>query len=228
MRQILLLILLIQSSCNDAFHLLIERQETERARAKLHQRLLWNDFLLEYGDGKTFKRHLRMSITSFNKLLNLLRPVIERDETMARHGSYIRPELALYATLRFLAGGSYTDVFITLGISAASFYRIVWTVIDAIYCNMDLSIKFPKTMEELTANALAFERISYNGVFQYTVGVHDGILIALQPPSNDVVSNVRSFFPVITNDMGLTFKDAPMPTAALSTLHWPALATCPT
>jgi hypothetical protein len=40
-------------------------------------------------------------------------------------GGVILPEVALYCTLRYIAGGSYSDVSFMAGISTASFYSIL-------------------------------------------------------------------------------------------------------
>ena len=59
------------------------------------------------------KRHLRMLLTSFEKLLSFIRKSLEVDSAMAQlRGGVIIPEIALYCTLCYLAGGSYTDIFL--------------------------------------------------------------------------------------------------------------------
>ena len=59
------------------------------------------------------KRHLHMSLTSFEKLLSLIRKSLKVDSAMAQlQGGVIIPEIALYCTLRYLAGGSYMDIFL--------------------------------------------------------------------------------------------------------------------
>ena len=55
------------------------------------------------------KQHLRMSLTSFEKLLSFIRMALKVDSAMV-HGVIIL-EIALYCTLHYLAGGSYTDIF---------------------------------------------------------------------------------------------------------------------
>ena len=54
-------------------------------------------------------------------LLSFLRNHIEVISSMASiRGGEILPELCLYCCLRYLAGGSYTDIMFFTGISAAS------------------------------------------------------------------------------------------------------------
>ena len=61
------------------------------------------------------KRHLHMSLTLFEKLLFFIRTSLKVDSAMVQlRGGVIIPEIALYCTLRYLAGGSYTDIFLLL------------------------------------------------------------------------------------------------------------------
>ena len=57
------------------------------------------------------KQHLRMSLTSFEKLLSFIRSSLEVDSAMAQlRDGVIIPEIALYCMLRYLASGSYSDI----------------------------------------------------------------------------------------------------------------------
>jgi hypothetical protein len=94
---------------------------------------------------------------SFDKL------VVLPGEAANRRGSAgaILPELCVYCTLWYLAGGSYLDICDSARISQqSSFYRVVWKTITAIVkCNA-LRITFPKTEEELEAAAAGFASVS--------------------------------------------------------------------
>ena len=58
------------------------------------------------------KRHLRMSLTLFEKILSFIRQSLEVDSAMAQlRDGVIIPEIVLYCTLRYIAGGSFTDIF---------------------------------------------------------------------------------------------------------------------
>ena len=71
------------------------------------QRLKWDVLLQKYGDQTNFTRHLRMSPSSFNKLLALIRPALKANELQASYrGGLIIPELRLYCCIRWIAGGS--------------------------------------------------------------------------------------------------------------------------
>jgi hypothetical protein len=55
------------------------------------------------------------------------------------------------------AGGSVHDICVCVGMSVASFYRVVRCGIDAINACPSLAIKFPITVEELMKSASEFE-----------------------------------------------------------------------
>jgi len=164
--------------------LLLEEEELKqkRARATLQQRCRWDRFVLLNHDRPMFRRHLRMTYTSFLVLLDKIRPHLPvMDEKMgALRGGIIIPELRLYATIRYLAGASYTDICFFCRISSQSFYRILYETMHAI--NRAIEIKFPSLpdMEDCAAVAASFEDISYSsGVISNCVSVLDGYLLAI-------------------------------------------------
>ena len=78
------------------------------------------------------KWHLHMSMSLFDKLLSYIRTSLEVDSDMSQlRGGVIIPEILLYCTLCYLAGGSYMDIFF-VGISKASLYCVVWKTMYAI------------------------------------------------------------------------------------------------
>ena len=165
-----------------------------RTKCKFQQRLHWEKFINDYKDRPFFRRHLRMSYESFSILLDQIRDIIDvTDEDMASlRGGKIIPEIHLYATLRYLAGGSYTDICIFCGISVASFYVVVWRTIHAI--NKTIPINFPILPKECAKVAAGFEAISHHGIFKNCVGVIDGYLLAIHTPWKCHAKNVRSYF----------------------------------
>jgi hypothetical protein len=164
---------------------------------RFEQRLNWLKLVDEQYDRDIFFRHLRMSIESFNKLLGFIRDDLVVNEEMAmRRGGAIIPELCLYCTIRWLAGGSYSDIFLFCGISKTSFYRVIWKTINSICLNSEayLKISFPKTVQECLAAASGFESISANGCIKNCVAAVDGYLLSIDVPSKKEAKNVRSFF----------------------------------
>ena len=74
-----------------------------------------------------------MSFGSFGKLVGLLQESLAVQEDMAAlQGGAILPELCVYVTLQYLAGGLYTDIFYLVGILQPSFYCVLWKTIKAI------------------------------------------------------------------------------------------------
>jgi hypothetical protein len=93
------------------FLVLIEDDEDEiirRQKTVLQQRCVWTRFVLLNKNRPLFARHLRMSYDSFMALLEqIMAGVPSLDEEMAaKRGGAIIPELRLYLTLRYLAGGA--------------------------------------------------------------------------------------------------------------------------
>jgi DDE superfamily endonuclease len=109
-------------------------------------------------------------------------------------GGAILPELRLYCALRWLAGGSYTDVSLFCGISQASFYRVCWQTIHAICKCEELQLHFPTTLEECQEAAAGFRSISRGEAIVTCVGAIDGYLLSIEAPPKDLVNNVRSYF----------------------------------
>ena len=117
------------------------------------QRLTWVKYSQNHTKRGTFHRRLRMSKPSFDKLLAFLRHELEVNELMAeKRGGQIIPELCLYSTLRWLAGGSYLDICNITGISTASFYRVIWKTIIAINKCAELDMVFPQSKEQWLCN----------------------------------------------------------------------------
>jgi DDE superfamily endonuclease len=136
-----------------------------------------------------------MSYQSFYKLLGYICPKLEADHRMASlRGGVILPELRLYCTLRWLAGGSYTGILLFCGISQASFYRVCWQTLEAI-CNCEeLKLHFPSTLEECQEDTAGFRSIGHGEAFVTCVGAVTGYLHATDAPSKHIVHNVRSYF----------------------------------
>ena len=139
-----------------------------------------------------------MSKESFLQLVEVLRPVLEKNELQAnRHGGAILPEVQLYAAIRWLAGGSYLDIHERSGISVAAFYYTVRDVYKAIaesdHPLLD-NIKFPKTVAECATAAEGFKSISSSEAIRNCVTVIDGWLLHTKTPSKSQVENVRSHY----------------------------------
>ncbi len=186
-----------------------KKKKNVRSPSMVNQRLQWEAFWTRHAGRPDLKRHLRMSDESFLRLLSLVREKLKVDCRMAsRRGGAILPELCLYACLRYLAGGSYSDIKFFTGISVASLYRVVWKCIDAINACDNLAVKFPTTLDEVKEAARGFETISTQGCIWNCVSVIDGYLLQIQTPSKNEVKNVKSFFSGHYQTHGLNIQAA--------------------
>jgi hypothetical protein len=170
----------------------------QRDPSVFDQRLMWADYVKRHTKRKrniAFTRRLRMELKSFNKLLELIREDLEVNQRMAAlRGKAIIPELCLFCTVRWLAGGSYLDIVDITGISVPSFYRIVWKTCEAIMKSPALDMKLPKTPEECELAAAGFRSISYDEAIPNCVGVLDGYLLKINTPRKNWAKNVRSYY----------------------------------
>ena len=115
-----------------------------------YQRLCWDEYCSTHIARGTFKQRLRMEKESFDLLLSYIYEWLLVNEQMANlRGGTIIPELCLYCTLGWLAGGSYLDISDVAGISRSSFYRVIWKTIVAIVICEELAIRWPDNPEAL-------------------------------------------------------------------------------
>ena len=162
------------------------------------QRLQWDEYVVgRSNQPEIFKRHLRMDLASFKVLLEIIRADLEVDARMAAlRGGPIIPELCLFCTLRYLAGGSYLDIHDRTGISRSSFYRVLWKTCKAIAKSNtgDLAFPWPNSKADCQSIARGFESKSFRGIIKNCVGAIDGWLLPIITPSRLRVGNVRSYF----------------------------------
>lgn len=119
---------------NDVATLVASNVFATRSPTVFGQRLCWDNFATKFGHMPYFTRHIRMPLSSFNKLLAYVYDelsIVNTDQVNRRGGEII-PELSLYCCIRYLAGASYTDVFFGCGISKSAFYAAVWKTMKAI------------------------------------------------------------------------------------------------
>jgi hypothetical protein len=156
---------------------------------QMHTRLLLHE--------KEFKKFYRMSLSSFNILLEILHPHIKinlKQSSNASKGRHpIIHEIILHCTLRYLAGGSYHNIRTTAGLSRSSFYCCIYHGIEAINCPQ-LKMKFPFTLLELHQTAAAFESHSTHGICNGCIGALDGWLCQVQVPSANEAKKVKEYF----------------------------------
>jgi DDE superfamily endonuclease len=118
---------------------------------------------------------------------------VDNDKADSRGGP-ILPELCLFCTLRWLAGGCYLDIFALTKVSIPSFYRVVYRTLRLIIECKALEIKFPKTIQECKAAAEGFRNISHKEAITNCIGCADGYLLRIYTPPKSLAGNVKSYF----------------------------------
>jgi hypothetical protein len=137
---------------------------SSRAHRLVVKRINWHLHTQSLLHENLFHVKYRMSLESFNKLLDVLSPRLQlKDKYAVVNGSEpISCEIMLHCAIHFLAGGSYHDICATVQISKASFFCLVWHTIDAIFCSEFLDVTLP-TLHDLSSLRATFSNISYCG-----------------------------------------------------------------
>jgi hypothetical protein len=138
-----------------------------------------------------------MKRESFLKLVDELREPLHVNQGMgALRGGAIPPEIALYLTVHYLAGGAQCDISEIVGISIAAFYLTLHKILRAIIDCKALDIVFPSTPEECHKLSTEFMEISEKDSIINCVGAVDGYLLSIDVPNKEDAGNVCSFFSV--------------------------------
>ncbi|KAG7368098.1 hypothetical protein IV203_030841 [Nitzschia inconspicua] len=123
-----------------------------RQAARRLRRLNWDEYCLRHPF--FVQRSLRMSVESFTNLVDTLGDALNIDEKQGRRrGDHIQPELRLFCTIRWLAGGSYLDIAGLVGVSSSRLYQIIDKTIHAIATSSKPAlnnIRFPNIIIVLT------------------------------------------------------------------------------
>ena len=185
-----------------------------RAPMFCRDRMEWNTHVEELlrETGLPFERVYRMKHDSFLKLCSFIKPFMTIDHEMSRRRSQgkgpITTEMALHCLLRWLGGGSHHDIRIRVGISKASFYRVVYGCIAAILRVPELAYHFPRTQGEIAEASAGFLECSTNGVMDGCVAAIDGMLLRIQTPASSETGNVRAYFSGHYHDYGINIQAA--------------------
>lgn len=171
-------------------------QKKRKQKWMKRSRLNWDAFHATWDDTPSFERAIRMTKDSFTKLVDLLKEDLEVDRSQAaRRGGHISPQICVYVTLRWLAGGSYLDIHMHTGISKTALYNARDKTLRAINHCQQLDIKgIPSTKEDCANLAEGFMRKSTGMAIKNCVGAVDGYLMRITTPSKKETDNIRSFF----------------------------------
>ena len=148
----------------------------------------------------TFSTMFRMSREGFEELFNLTSPFMhDTNEHMAKvsAGSALSKRTKLYATLRWLAGGSYLDICFAWGLSKAAFFSthsewgVVWPVVDAIDAAFAIGLPL-NNVEELQKLADEFAVLSH-GQLPGAVTAIDGWVAQTRKPFLSEVDDIMAY-----------------------------------
>ena len=130
-----------------------------------------------------FRKKLRMNRETFDKLLDVLRPSITRQDTVMR--DCVPPEKVLAIGLYRLAhGNSYESMAPALNVGRTTAIEAVQDVVNQLYELRNHYIKFPVTAAEIAASIETFAQLSE---LPNVVGAIEGTHIRINAPRNSAV-----------------------------------------
>jgi hypothetical protein len=191
----------VAASISFFYRLLIRRRNFMRLKKRWSlPRCIWSEYVEELTHQNEFKVTFRMSLMSFNKLVELLRPALTIDELQSCRASRGRkpviPELVVAMSVRWLAGGQWPDIKKVYGISRSHFYFLRMKFIHAVMACPALEIRLPDSsdigaLEKLSSE---FEAHTSKPVFRGCVGVLDGLTALIKAPSAKEADNVLAYY----------------------------------
>ncbi len=157
-----------------------------RRRSKLRHRVRFG-ITTKHLSEEEFLHCFRLSRRSFNKLLMLLLPNLQRDEDQARRSSTgaIAPATRLAITLRVLAGGLHHDQMLSWRVGRSTLYAIFKDTIQAVNKVLHMPGVPLDSEDELRKLAAGFDssRAARNPL-PGCIAAIDGIAITIRMPSD--------------------------------------------
>ena len=154
----------------------------EKQCRRFGERLDWNEHISGFSSDE-FKCAYRLDLGTFKLLLDSIAPSLERDAKQAACSSSgsIAPAIRLSMTLRWLAGGSFHDIYRSHHVSKDALYESLWLVIDAINNHPDYALNFPvDDPEKLSHLEAGFRAKSTGQLHTGCVGAIDGVFIKIR------------------------------------------------
>jgi hypothetical protein len=179
----------------ETFFAFLKEKKSKRIKWQ-HQRLNWDEHVQKLRHTQEFSTYYHMSEETFSILLETIRDDITANHIKSKNSTSgndpIYPELVLASGLEFMGGCAYKHIALIYGMSLSSAKRIVCKFWNAVIFNPAFSLALPYTLEELEANACAFEEKSKAfGLFKGVIGALDGWLCDTNKP---IVHNTSDFF----------------------------------
>ena len=175
----------------------LQQDEEKRKTFWDHQRLHWSTHVDKLRHEGLFGRRYRMPESAFNKLVELLKPMLPGDVTKSRNrcSHEIYPEIIVAIGLRYLAGGSYDDIREVYGVSVSGFYYCRNRFFKAVMLCDALKIRLPETPEEWEVVRVKFHSKSEEGIIRGCVGAIDGFFQPTRCPNEtETHNNVRTYY----------------------------------
>ena len=145
------------------------------------RQMKWNERVASL-TAKEFEQRYRLDLEGFNQVLERIRPFL--GPSHAHAPSQVPPELKLSMALRWMAGGSYLDIADLHGVEVSTFYKHLWTTIEAIDAAYELPlIAMLDNVEEGALGPLidGFDEKSA-GMIRGCFGAVDGLAVKIEKP----------------------------------------------
>ena len=128
-----------------------------------------------------FKQYFRISKETFTNLCNLLRPLLQKQETNFRHPIGVEKRVAI-AIRRLAKGDFFTSLSLQFGAGSSTCHEICKEFETHLCSLRENYVKFPKTQEEIQNAINSFEEFSE---IPQVMGAVDGSHISILAPSDN-------------------------------------------
>jgi hypothetical protein len=178
----------------------IRNRNSERLKKFAPLRLNWAEYVAQLIQQNEFGVTFRMSLLSFNKLVETLRVKLEVDVDQAQRSCKksgpVLPELVVAMSLRWLAGGQWQDIKKVYGVSKSHFYLLRKKFMNAVVTCAALEIRLPDASDITALQLLAsqFEGNASVPVFRGCVGALDGMTVFIKAPTAVEAENVLAYY----------------------------------
>jgi hypothetical protein len=182
------------------FSLITRIRNSARALSKNYTPLNWTDYVTQLLQQNEFAATFRMSLLSFNELVEILRVKLEVDADQARRSCKtsgpLLPELVVAMLLQCLAGGQWQDIKKVYGVRKSPFYSLWKKFMNAVVTCAALEVRLPDASDitALQLLALQFEGNASVPVFRGCVGALDGMTVFIKAPTAAEAKNVLAYY----------------------------------
>ena len=141
-----------------------------------------------------FRRRYRLPPEGFYNLLTMLWPQLHKPRKRKGGKRRTAPHVMLAVTLRFMSGGSVTDLKLIYGLrSSRTVYSLIWRTVDAINKLLPVTFKIddPNWLREREVEfaAVSSAPLAWRG----QVGAVDGVHFPIRNPGSAVKDSMRYF-----------------------------------